>query len=302
MTSLFVGLRNIWEKNWPEIHAAFTGGIPSFLFTNNPEKLNSTIPVFCYHQVNEQSFLDDLRFLVQNNYKTIDADTMLRHLQREEKAPDRSIVLTFDDGAQNLYQVAFPLLKKYGMKAVVFIAPRFHESAREANNNSLTPLTWEQIQEMHESGVFDFQSHTLEHRYIPRWPEFVELAGADPNIIQTLLEEPFSMEEDFRLAKEIIEQKLNKKVLHLAFPKFFGNDLAIKAGKSTGYEGYWWGVLPGRPGNEWGQSPTHIVRLEAQFIRRLPGEGRVSLASILTKRYAGSVIRYRDKLLKKRRH
>ena len=301
MNSLFVALRNIWEKNGPEAYAALTGGFPSFVTAKNPAKLDSNIPVFCYHIVNEQLFAEDLEFLVRNDYVSIDADTMLRHLQGKEKAPDNSIVITFDDGAQNLYDVAYPLLKKYNKKAIVFIAPRFHVPAVKADNDLLTPLTWEQIREMHESGVFDFQSHTMEHRYIPRWPEFVELAGADPEIVNALLKQPLSMEEDFRLSREIIERKLNKKVLHLAFPKFFGNDKAIQSGQMTGYEGFWWGVLSGRSGNEFGQSPDRIVRLEAQFIRRLPGKGRVSLASILTKRYAGSVVRYKNKLLKKGR-
>ncbi|MBN2412333.1 polysaccharide deacetylase family protein [candidate division KSB1 bacterium] len=285
----------------PEAHAALTGGFPSFVFSKNPRELNSGIPVFCYHVVNEQLFTEDLEFLIRNDYITIDADTMLRHLQGKEKAPERSIVITFDDGAQNLYHVAYPLLKKFNKKAVVFIAPRFHDPVGDFDYHTLTPLSWEQIGEMYESGVFDFQSHTMEHRYIPRWPEFVELAGADPKVISALIGQPLSMEEDFRLSREIIEQKLKKKVFHLAFPKFFGNDEAIKIGRQTGYEGFWWGVLPKRPCNEWGQSPTHIVRLEAQFIRRLPGAGRVSLASILTKRYAGSVVRYRNKLLKKGR-
>ncbi len=301
MNSLFVGLRNIWEKNVPEAHAALTGGFPSFVFSKNPVELKSGIPVFCYHIVNEQLFANDLEFLARNDYITIDADTLLRHLQGKEKAPERSIVITFDDGAQNLYFVAYPLLKKFNKEAVVFIAPRFHKQAGDIDNHTLAPLSWEQIREMYESGVFDFQSHTMEHRYIPRWPEFVELAGADPKLIGALTGQPLGMEEDFRLSREIIEQKLNNKVCHLAFPKFFGNDGAIKIGRKAGYEGFWWGVLPKRPGNGWGQSPTQIVRLEAQFIRRLPGEGRISLASILTKRYAGSFVRYGNKLLKKGR-
>ena len=302
MNSIFVGMRNIWEKNGPEAHAALAGGFPSFVTSKNPGELNSSIPVFCYHIVDELSFAEDLEFLVRNDYKTIDADTMLRHLQGKEKAAEKSLVITFDDGAQNLYRVAYPLLKKYNKKAIVFIAPRFHKAAGNRENNLLTPLTWEQIREMHGAGVFDFQSHTMEHRYIPRWPEFVELAGADPRVVSDLLEQPLSMEEDFRMSRDIIERKLDKKVLHLAFPKFFGNDKALNIGRKTGYEGFWWGVLPGRPGNEFGQSPDRIVRLEGQFIRRLPGEGRVSLASILTKRYAGSVVRYKNKLLKRGRN
>lgn len=300
MASLFTGMRNIWEKNWPEVHAAFTGGIPGFVFSKKAKFGKSGIPVFCYHTVTAQQFRLDLEYLAANCYVTIDADTLLAHLKGESRAPERSIVITFDDGAQNLYDIAFPLLKQFGYKAVVFIAPRFHEPVLPELQHFLKPLQWQQLQEMHNSGVFDFQSHTLEHRYVPRWPEFVELAGADYRVIQSLLQTPLDMETDFGLAKQIIEKKLGKTVRHLAFPKFFGTDEALAIGRKLGYEGFWWGALPGRPGNDFNGDSAYIVRLEAQFLHCLPGKGRISLGTVLVRRYAGSFFRYRDKLLAKR--
>ncbi len=295
------GIRNVWEKNWPEIHAALTGGIPRFVYSNKARPGETGVPVFCYHTVSQQQFLQDLDYLTVNNYITIDADTLLAHITGESKAPENSIVLTFDDGAQSLYDVAFPLLKKYNFTAVVFIAPRFHEPVKPELQHLLKPLQWPQLQEMHSCGVFDFQSHTLEHRYVPRWPEFVELAGADHRVIQSLVQSPLDMETDFRLAKEMLENKLGKKVKHLAFPKFFGTGAALALAQKLGYEGFWWGALPGKPGNVFGGDPAHIVRLEAQFLRCLPGKGRISLGSVLTRRYAGSFFRYRDKVTAKQK-
>jgi len=163
---------------------------------------------------------------------------LLAHVKGESKAPKNSIVITFDDGAQNLYEIVFPLLKQYNSKAIVFIAPRFHEPVKPELLHILKPLQWSHLQEMHSSGIFDFQSHTLEHRYIPRWPEFVELTGADSRVVQALLQAPLDMESDFRHAKEIIEEKLGKTVRHLAFPKFFGNAAALSIGEKLGYEGF----------------------------------------------------------------
>ena len=43
--------RNIWQKNWPEVHAAVTSGLPGFVFRSHPQPLGSNVPVFCYHVV-----------------------------------------------------------------------------------------------------------------------------------------------------------------------------------------------------------------------------------------------------------
>jgi hypothetical protein len=59
----------------------------------------------------------------------------------------------------------------------------------------------------------------------------------------------------------------------------------VHLGTRVGYEGYWWGTMPHRPGNLPGQSPSRIVRLHCSFLRRLPGQGREPLRTILHQRY-----------------
>ena len=290
-------LRLSWEKNWPEIRCACSGGLPRFVFAKCPSETWPGIPVFCYHQVEQQEFERDLIFLAENGYQTITADALLAHVKRESSAPKRSIVLTFDDGAVNLYRIVFPLLKKYSMLAVAFIATGLHKEMVEgktqsANCQSLRPCNWSEILEMHESGYVDFQSHTHEHRDIPRWPEPVELMGADQESVNLMRRNNYSMEEDFRLAKETLERRLAKTIHHLAFPKFNGTDEALDIGKAIGYQGFWWGMLPHRRDNRPGDSPTHKVRISGEFLRRLPGEGRESLASILSARYTKNVYRW----------
>jgi len=135
---------------------------------------------------------------------------------------------------------------------------------------------------MHDSGCLDFQSHTHEHRYLPRWPEPLRLIGSDPDSVSRLRGPALSIEEDFRIAKEILEHELNKSVRHIAFPMYRGTKAAIENGRACGYVGFWWGTLPGRPSNLPGDPATHIVRLSGEFVRRLPGQGRVPLATIIS--------------------
>lgn len=72
------------------------------------------------------------------------------------KLPKNSILVTFDDGYKNNYTEAFPILKKYGIKATIFINTKYV-------GNDDYYLSWENVKEMYESGLIDFQMHTHSH-------------------------------------------------------------------------------------------------------------------------------------------
>lgn len=301
MSTVGAALQHMWEKNWPELHAAATGGLPRFIIARRPREFDSGIPVFCYHVVNAEAFEADLEFLARNGYITITADALLDHLEQRRPVPSSAVVLTIDDGARNLYEVAFPLLQGYGMKAVAFIATQFHQeevddSSHTRQNHLLYPLSWSQIRSMHTSGSIDFQSHTHGSRYVPRWPEAAGLEGSASEVVHALRGPALTVAEDFRLAKEILECKLNKTVRHLAFPRFDGTAEAVRIGRACGYEAFWWGVLPHRPSNRPGQSPLYVTRIDGRYLRRLPGVGRVPLSRVLRTRYRGSASRFRSQM------
>lgn len=67
---------------------------------------------------------------------------------------ERVLALTFDDGFADNYEYAFPLLKKYGAKATIYLAPDI------ADIHKLSPA---QIAEMSDSGLIEFGAHTLHH-------------------------------------------------------------------------------------------------------------------------------------------
>ena len=73
------------------------------------------------------------------------------------KLPKNSILITFDDGYKNNYTLAFPILKKYNMKATIFLNTKFIEKDE-------TYLNWDEIREMYKSGLIDFQLHTHSHQ------------------------------------------------------------------------------------------------------------------------------------------
>lgn len=282
-------LRSSWEKNWPELRCAAAGGMPAFVTSRRSIEDDTGVPVFCYHLVTHASFERDLSHLSQGGYVTLDADALLAHVRGERAAPRKAVVLSFDDGAVNLYRVVYPLLQRFSMKAVAFIAPRFHGNTNDATDARC--CTWDELREMHASGVVDVQSHTYSHRYVPRWPEPAMLLGPDAERVEAMRGEPMDLAEDLSRAKQVIETRLDKHVRHLAFPRYNGSAAAIEVGRSLGYEAFWWGVLPHRPLNRPGDPATHIVRLSGEFVRRLPGPDRRPLTAILAERYGSSLRR-----------
>lgn len=282
-------VRESWEKNWPEIHCGLRGGLPDFVVGSGSLPLGG-VPIFYYHQVLPEEFRRDLEHLNRNGYRTLDSDTLLRVLDGRSPLPERGVVLTFDDGARNLHDTVHPLLRDYGLRGVAFVAPRFHEDWSWFPSRA-RPCSWEELLEVQHSGTLEIQSHTLEHRYLSRWPEPAPLRGVEgaPSLVGSTT--PLSIEEDLRAARELLQERLGVPVHHLAFPKGDAPDEVLSLARSAGYSACWWTSLPGRPWNHPGSDPMHIVRVSGDFLRRLPGQGRISLPGALASRYRRALTR-----------
>ncbi len=176
-------LRWSYRKNGPDLLALLKRNYPDFVFAARPEPLREQVPVFHFHSVEPVSFEEKLQFLAANGYRTLSGEEFRACIAGEKPIPARSVLLTFDDGRASLYSVAFPLLQRYGFQALSFIIPGLtpetapasktyddfvarRASAADllAREHSTFPLcSWHEIRVMHESGVIDFQSHTMHH-------------------------------------------------------------------------------------------------------------------------------------------
>ncbi len=134
------------------IKAYFNRVYPDYVTKN---KLDKAIPVFVYHHITRKEFEDCLKHLFRNGYTTLTGDQHEQALRDRSTAPERSVVITFDDGLSDVYEIAYPLLKKYNFQAIVFLIPGW------IGKSGI--VTWEQVKKMHESKVIDFQSHSMYH-------------------------------------------------------------------------------------------------------------------------------------------
>jgi hypothetical protein len=91
-----------------------------------------------------------------------------------------------------------------------------------------------------------------------------------------------AMVDDLRRARQMIEEHLpGHRVRHLCLPYTIGSAQTVRAARDAGYATCFWGVLPDRKSNRLGEDPYRCPRLKADYIFRLPGRGRRSLAAIL---------------------
>jgi hypothetical protein len=81
------------------------------------------------------------------------------------------VLLTFDDGHRSWYEVAWPLLREYGMHGVGFLVPT---AVRQAAQDDAVWLNWAQVREMEQSGVMTFESHSARHSRIFTAPQLVD--------------------------------------------------------------------------------------------------------------------------------
>lgn len=189
MGSLLRSLNEAWEVP----RDLLLGRYPPFVVGGTLPR--GHVPVFVLHSAEPNRLERQLVHLAENGYATLDSEEYLGILQGTRAAPDRAVVLTFDDGRGSLWSVAAPLLERYGMKAVVFLVPgrmvsragppaptladleqgRVGPDAmarREIGPDAL--LSWEEVSQLGRSGRFDFQSHTFTHGRVHVAPE---LAG-----------------------------------------------------------------------------------------------------------------------------
>lgn len=140
------------------------------------------IPILTYHSVRHKdvitpdAFADQMYFLSKGGYRFLSADELYQGLL-DSNLPSKSIMITFDDGYFDLYSSVFPILKKYDIKATVFVIT---SRIRTGENESVTAreshiryllysekksgfLSPENISEMQSSGLVDFQSHSHNH-------------------------------------------------------------------------------------------------------------------------------------------
>lgn len=220
------------------------------------ENQRMSIPVLMYHSIaphpkskfrmTPERFENDLQTMVRKGYMPITATDLRQAYEKGTSLPARPILITLDDGYQDSYTYALPLLKKYRAKATIFVI---------TNTISRYPayLKWPEIKKMEQSGLVDIESHTVTHANLKK----VSASQLKREIVQS---------------KKTLESQLHKPILIFCYP--YGNytDETINVLQQTGYRMAF--TTKDGKANYSQQGPYQLHRFEMQPSR--------SLASLLS--------------------
>ncbi len=157
--------------------------------------------------VSPKKFEKQMNYLKEQGYDAVSL---------EEMEGEKKVVLTFDDARKGVLEHVYPVLKKLGFKAYLFIVSNWAEGkTREWKKEYSEFLNWEEIKKMDD--VFIFGCHSKSH------------VGLDKLSLEEL-------DEEIIESKKIIEEKLNVKVNSFAYPYGKFNSLVERKVLEAGFE------------------------------------------------------------------
>ena len=197
------------------------------------EDFEVKVPVLTYHHVRDvllvadrsdiefsvapSSLEEQLLYLHDKGFQTLSLSDLAASFENREPLPPKSVILTFDDGFRDFYTNAFPLLKKYNMRAVSFYVVGY--------SNFPGYMDQQMLREIHDSGLVDVQSHSMNH------------------LVLTKLTPEEQRREIFD-SKRILEEVLGKRINYFAYPYGDFDQNIINLVREAGYK-LSFGTLPG---------------------------------------------------------
>ena len=201
--------------------------------------------IFCYHllidkvrypgtEITPAAFEAQMKELKDRGITVISMQDLLAWKRGEKNIPPRCAVITFDDGYKSQYEVAWPILKKYGYPFTMFI---YTEGVRGGSLGGGGAITWEQLADMRDNGV-DIEAHSATHQDL-REGHTITLASPGGKKTRTKLTGPQYeewMQNEVVGSKHLLEQRLGIKVNCFAVPFGNYNEHVKEIARNAGYE------------------------------------------------------------------
>lgn len=176
------------------------------------------IPVLYYHSVNSsesneviispEKLRSQLQYIKDQGYITLTIDQVNDYILNNVKIPEKSILITFDDGYMDNYTEAFPILKELNMTATIFCITSSLDGSYYMSHDA--------IKEMYDYGI-SIQSHTVNHLHL-------DTLSYDEQL------------EELTKSKAELESIIGNEVISIAFPFGDYNSDTVKAAKEAGYK------------------------------------------------------------------
>lgn len=197
--------------------------MPLAVCAKAPEENRAAFPVvLMYHDIKAEplntfdvtrdDFSAQLDWLREKGYRTLSLEDFVSGVKKQS-FPEKSVLITFDDGYEGIYLYAAPELRKRNMHATFFIITETIDKALEG----YPYITMKQLTELAEEPLFSIGSHTMRHPFLTRLS----------------LQEQI---EELTRSKTNLETLTGRPVLALAYPYGDYDASVIAALKESGYQ------------------------------------------------------------------
>jgi peptidoglycan/xylan/chitin deacetylase (PgdA/CDA1 family) len=145
-------------------------------------------------------FACHMNYLHDEGYSVVNLREAVSYMESSGRSSTRPVVITFDDGYQDFYTNAFPIINRHNFGATVYLPTAYiGTTAREFKGTEC--LTWDQVRELRKAGI-EFGSHTVTH------PQLKSVTAEN-------------VKYEVRSSKDTIEQELGCPVTSFAYPYAF---------------------------------------------------------------------------------
>ena len=178
------------------------------------------VPILMYHRfgydggslfVTPENFARQMNYLKNNGYEVISLDELVCGIKNDKKFKHKTVVITIDDGYKDNYTYAYPILKKYGLPATIFIMADFIGKDKDF-------MTWDEVKIMSQNNI-SFGGHTKSGVYVPS------------------IKDKKLLHDETAGCKKLIEKRIGRPADYFCYPTGGFTPQAKAILKESGYKG-----------------------------------------------------------------
>ncbi|NLM45843.1 MAG: polysaccharide deacetylase family protein [Firmicutes bacterium] len=204
------------------------------------------VPVLLYHHlaaeadgpltISARQFEAQIKALAEAGYTGVSLGQLVEYVEKGTELPEKPVVITFDDGYASNYEIAYPILQKFGMKATIFVIGS--SVGKDTYKDTAYPIIphfgYEEAREMLASGLIEIQSHTYDMHQSAEYEGKTARTAVEPLAGES--EKAFieALRADFLQSRQELAKETGTVVFALSYPLGKYSDLAEVVLKELG--------------------------------------------------------------------
>ncbi|MCL2047011.1 MAG: polysaccharide deacetylase family protein [Oscillospiraceae bacterium] len=139
------------------------------------EEYTAELPVLMYHHLTDNvgtysaisisGFVEHMEALVEAGFTAVSLEQVMDYVYRGIDLPEKPILITFDDGYESNYTVAFPILREFGFHGTIFAIGVTYDKKdlyKDTERQIIPHFGHKEAREMVNSGLISIQSHSYD--------------------------------------------------------------------------------------------------------------------------------------------